>query len=354
LRTIYSISEAMGVHRLFARINRSNPIVLAFHGVTREVPGHLCNYQGKHLHAPLFERLMAHVADHYHPVALSNVVAWLDGSGTLPNRAVAVTFDDGYRNVLTEAGPILKRLGIPATLFVVTDFVFGGRMLWPDRLMSALALTSIDRLDMHRAGGAIELPLSTTDARMAADVRIRAVCKQLPDAERVALLDDVIRQLAVPEPELAGAWADHAPLDGAGLSALGDFGIDVGSHTCSHGIVSRFSPSEMERELGESKRLIEAATGRPCTMFCYPNGAPGDFDATTRKRVMAAGYRGAVTTIKRRVVPGDDRYEIPRCILADNQTTVTQFAAEVSGFPGFLRDARARAGGSSRAQGSMA
>ncbi|HEX5131888.1 MAG TPA: polysaccharide deacetylase family protein [Candidatus Krumholzibacteria bacterium] len=353
MRTIFSITEALGVHRLFARLNRNSPIVLAFHGVTAEAPGHLCNYQGKHLHTPRFQRLMEHVAEHYHPVALSHIARWLRGEAQLPERPVAVTFDDGYRNVLTEAAPVLQRLGIPATLFVVTDFVFHGKMLWPDRLMSALALTDADRITLPVVAGGTELPLVGGAARMAADVRIRAVCKRLPDAGRIQLVDEIVRRLAVPEADLPGAWADHAPIDAAGLRALAEFGIDVGSHTCSHGIVARFASADMRRELAESKREIEAASGRPCAAFSYPNGAPGDFDAATRACCVAAGYEYAVTTIKRRVVTRDDRFEIPRCILADNQTTVPEFAAEVSGFPGFLRTVKARATGSSRERGSM-
>ncbi len=343
----------MGVNRLFAHLNRDHPIVLAFHGVTAEPPGHLCNHEGKHLHVPVFTRLMEHVAKHYHPVSLSRVVNWMMGQEAIPDRSVAVTFDDGYQNVLAHAAPVLKELGIPATLFVVTDFIFERRMLWPDRVVSALALTTAGQIQLRCDGTDQVLPIGSAREKIAVDARIRAVCKKVKDADRLAFIDDVIEKLEVGERALESAWPDHAPLEPEELPHLFDFGIDVGSHTCSHGIVSRFDADAMNRELVESRRLIETSTGRPCDLFSYPNGSPGDFDASTRAAVVSAGYRGAVTTIKRRVQRGNDPYEIPRCILTDNETTPAWFATEVSGYPGFLRAVKARMTGASPGRGSM-
>jgi peptidoglycan/xylan/chitin deacetylase (PgdA/CDA1 family) len=342
LQTLFSISEAVGVNRLFAHLNRERPIVLAFHGVTGETPGHLCNHEGKHLHRPLFEQLMEIVARRYTVVPLARVVHWMAGQEAIPDNAVALTFDDGYRNVFTQAAPVLKRLGLPATLFVVTDFVFHGRMLWPDRLMSALTVATVPRIQVTLHGATFDFPLGNNREKIAADARLTALCKALPDTERIAFLDQVIGELKVSEDEIRGAWDDHAPIQPDELRQLHACGIEVGSHTCSHGIVTHFTPDAMTQELTVSRRLLEQATGRPCTVFSYPNGSPGDFDAASRGRVVAAGYTSAVTTVKRRVARADDRFEIPRCILTHNRVTAAEFSAHVSGFPAFLRAVRAR------------
>jgi peptidoglycan/xylan/chitin deacetylase (PgdA/CDA1 family) len=348
-QAVYSISGALGVDRAFAFLNRNRPVVLAFHGVTAEAPGHLCNHEGLHLHRPIFERLMTFIASRYHAVPLSRVVDWLEGSGSLPDRAVAVTFDDGYRDVLTQAGPVLKRLGIPATLFVATDFVFGGEMLWPDRLLSALHLTREPRLSVATTRGALDLPLGGGAEKIAAEGQLLAVLKSLPDPDRIALLDRIVERLGVDEARLATAWPDHAPLVPHELAQLPAFGIEVGSHTCSHAIVTRMSEAQAKRELSESKRLIEAASGRACQHFSYPNGGPADYDARTRQYVVDAGYRSAVTTIKTAVTPLQDPFEIPRCVLAHNRVTLSEFAAEVSGLPRFLRGVKGRLAGRSAA-----
>lgn len=344
-QSIFSISGALGVDRLFAFFNRNRPVILVFHGVTAEAPGHLCNYEGLHLHLPIFERLMEFVASRYHAVSLARIVDWMEGRADLPERAVAVTFDDGYRNVLTHAAPVLSRLDIPATLFVATDFVFGGEMLWTDRLLSALYLTSEPRLRLETPHENVDLALRTDADKIAADRRLLALAKALPDRDRVALLDRVVEALKVDESRLSTAWGDHAPVAPDELAQLRALGVDAGSHTCSHAIVARMSREQMTRELAESKRLIESATGVACEHFSYPNGGPSDFDEHTRQAVMDAGYRCAVTTIKTAVSPAHDRFAIPRCTLTHNRITLSEFAAEVSGFPRFLRGVKGRVTG---------
>jgi len=329
------MTEILGVNRISAALHRNRPVILTFHGVTSDTSDTICNDEGLHLHRPLFERLMGHVARHYHPVPLARVVDWLEGKEAAPERAVCVTFDDGFRNVLTEAGPALKRYGIPATLFVTTDFVFKQQMLWPDRLVSAIAITR--EPEIAPIGAKRSFDLTTREAKLRANAALNTLCKSLPQPERLALLKDIIERLHVDESQLASAWDGFRPIDPDEMRLLRGIGVTVGAHTCSHPILARLSAAEQSRELTASKQLIERVTGEACDCFAYPNGGPGDFDDNTRARVIDAGYRCAFTTIKRRVSRVDDRFEIPRCTLTHNRVTVAEFAAELSGLPGALR-----------------
>ncbi len=331
------MTEILGVNRVSAALHRNRPVILTFHGVTSDASGTICNEEGLHLHRPLFERLMGHVAQHYHPVALTRVVDWLEGKETVPERAVAVTFDDGFRNVLTEAGPALKRYGIPATLFVTTDFVFKQQMLWPDRLVSAIALTRATRLELEVHGTRQIHDLTTRDAKLRANAHLNALCKSLSQQDRLSLLGGIIERLQVDDAQLASAWDGFRPIDPDEMRLLRGIGVTVGAHTCSHPILARLTPEEQTRELVQSKQMIESITGSICDEFAYPNGGPGDFNDETRARVIDAGYRCAFTTIKRRVSRIDDCYAIPRCTLTHNGVTVAEFAAELSGLPGALR-----------------
>lgn len=329
------MTEILGVNRISAALHRNRPVVLTFHGVTSDTSDTICNDEGLHLHRPLFERLMQHVARYYQPVPLARIVDWLEGTDGPIDRAVGITFDDGFRNVLTEAGPVLKRLGIPSTLFVTTDFVFKKQMLWPDRLVSAIALTR--EPEIAPTGAKRSFDLTTRDAKLRANAALNALCKSLPQPERLALLKDIQERLHVDEAQLASAWEGFRPIDPDEMRLLSGIGVTVGAHTCSHPIMARLSGAEQTRELGESKRLIEQVTGRACDSFAYPNGGPGDFDDATRARVIEAGYRCAFTTIKRRLSRADDRFEIPRCTLTHNRVTAAEFATELSGLPGAVR-----------------
>jgi hypothetical protein len=166
---------------------------------------------------------------------------------------------------------------------------------------------------------------------------LNALCKALPQSERLALVDHIITRLRVDPRQFVAAWDGFRPIEPEELRQLPQFGIAVGAHTCSHGIMARMTAPEQEYELRESKRLIESITGAACDQFAYPNGGPGDFSADTRQCVIDAGYRSAFTTIKRRVSPVEDRFEIPRCTLTHNHMSLAEFSAELSGLPGTLR-----------------
>ncbi len=333
---------SLGLSRIFAHANRRHPVVLAFHGVTSDAPGHLCNYQGKHLHLPIFTRLMEHLRERYAPVPLSRVTAWLGGRDELPEGAAAVTFDDGYRNVITNAAPVLSSLGIPATVYVVTEFVEKGEMVWTDKIVSALAATARERLTLTLRESPINLPIGNDREKIAADRALRALCKSLADEDRVVFVDRIVESLGVGERELLSVWADHEPLRSEDLRALRGHGIEVGSHTASHKILTRCSPAETRRQLEESKRFIEGVTGQSCTEFSYPNGGPGDFDGRTGACAIDAGYQSAVTSIPTRVPGACNPFEIPRYTLAHNETTLAEFAAELSGYSDFFRGVKRR------------
>jgi peptidoglycan/xylan/chitin deacetylase (PgdA/CDA1 family) len=342
---LYNIPGSSALSRFAASANRRAPVVLAFHGVTAEAPGHLCNHQGKHLYLPLFEKFMEHLRERYAPVPLARIARWLEGKTVLPEGAVAVTFDDGYRNVLTNAAPVLNRLGIPASVYVVSDFVKEGKMVWTDTIVSALSATKKARFELSLAGRDIDLPIGDDADKAAADAELRSLCKSLPDADRVDLVAKIVAALGVGEKEIAGAWRDHEPLRPEELKTLLDRGIEVGSHTKGHKILTRCAPEETRRELEESKSFIEGATGRPCDEFSYPNGGRGDFDARTGDAARKAGYRLAVTAVPMRVPRRHDPFEIPRYTLADNRTTMAEFAAELSGYPGYIRAIKRRIAG---------
>lgn len=330
------------MNRLSALFHRHRPIILTFHGVTSDLSETICNAEGLHLHRPLFERLMKHVEGNYHVVPVARIVDWLEGRAAVPERAVAITFDDGFRNVLTEAAPVLKRLGLPATLFITTDFVFQGEMLWPDRLLAALELTREPRLEVEIAGERRAFDLTARAGKLQADRAINAECKRLAQTERLALVQRVTDGLGVSASALSSAWDGFRPIDPDEMRLLPGAGITVGAHTCSHPILALLSAADQARELSESKRRIESVTGVRCDEFAYPNGGPGDFSAQTKRSAMDAGYRCAFTTIKRRVTAADDRFEIPRCTLTHNRTTLAEFAAELGGLPGALRALRDR------------
>jgi peptidoglycan/xylan/chitin deacetylase (PgdA/CDA1 family) len=209
--------------------------------------------------------------------------------GGLPRNSLAITFDDGYRDNLTHAAPILRRYGLPATIFLATGLIGTGVTSWFDRLSVALKLTKVESV---RTSWGATLILRDRAARLAALDRALGYLKTLGDDELQRVLDRLLEALDVP-----GAMTPkNLMLDWADVRALSGLGFDVGGHTVGHVILSRVSDERAWAEIRGSSEAIEACLGAKPTAFAYPNGRPEDYTRSTIDLVRRAGFAWAVTT----------------------------------------------------------
>ncbi len=236
----------------------------------------------------VFERHMAYVASAYRVMPLNEMVARAR-TGSLPRNSLGITFDDGYRDNLTHAAPILHRYGLPATIFLATGLIGTGVISWFDRLAVALKLT---RVETVRTSWGETLVLRDRAARLTALERVQDHLKTLGDDELQRALDALLEALEVPE----AAAPKNLMLDWADARALCGLGFDVGGHTVSHVILSRVSNERAWAEIRGSSAAIEAGLGSKPTAFAYPNGRVEDYSPSTIDLVRKAGFAWAVTT----------------------------------------------------------
>ncbi len=229
-------------------------------------------------------RQCEHLRRYYTPVSLSRIAESIRTRAPLPPNSLAVTVDDGYRN-LQIAFPIFRAFGFSVTVYVVSEFTDGRIWLWPDQVKYA-----------SRAGQ--RLPVPSADA-------YEQLLMELPNAERLQRLES----LAVPTTPPPGC----EPLSWDELRAMAAQGLEVGAHTRTHPILSRLeTPGQTADEIAGSKRRIEQAVGLKVRHFCYPNGRLQDYDAATLAAVRDAGYETAVTTVPGVVGPTSDPFQLPR------------------------------------------
>lgn len=237
----------------------------------------------------VFERHMAFVSDAYVVFSLEELAARM-ARGRVPRNALAVTFDDGYRDNLTHAAPVLARHGLPASVFLATGVIGTGRALWFDRLARAFKLS---RVEAYRAPWGSEDRLGTPEERLAALGRALRHLKSVPDEERRRGVEAVLAGLAVPDDgvfkNLMLSWDD--------VHALTGLGVTIGAHTVSHPILARLAPDEARAEIEGSRDMIAEACGRRPLAFAYPNGKEEDFGGAVGRLVREAGFSCAVTTV---------------------------------------------------------
>lgn len=250
-----------------------------------------------------FDWQMALLAREFNVLPLADAVARL-AAGSLPARAACVSFDDGYRDNLTLAAPVLRRHGLPATFFVATDYLDGGAM-WNDILIEAVAGAPDGPLDLSDAG----LPrfeLTDLASRRACLKTLLPAVKHL-DAGRRA---DVVARVAE---RCRLAAAPQLMLTAPELKTLHGQGMDIGAHTCSHPILTRQDDATARRELADGRDRLAAITGSAPRLFAYPNGKPGDdYDARHVGMARDLGFAAAVCTAWGVARRGDDPFQIPR------------------------------------------
>lgn len=251
-----------------------------------------------------FDRMMGFLARNFNVMSLPEAAAGL-AEGRLPRRACCITFDDGYADNLTNALPILERYRLPATVFVATGYLDGGRM-FNDSVVDAIAATGKIALDL----GEIDLgrhSLRDADEKRAAVAAILAQLKIRPPELRDA---QVARFLGIAE---CGPLPRDIMLTSAQVGELSRRGVEIGGHTVAHTILTTLDDQRALDEMREGKERLEAITGETVTSFAYPNGRPGrDFTSRHVQLVRAAGFARAVTTAPGVGRPRSDMFQLPR------------------------------------------
>jgi peptidoglycan/xylan/chitin deacetylase (PgdA/CDA1 family) len=252
----------------------------------------------------VFSARMEHIARHYVVLPIEDLADRLR-DGRAPSNALALTFDDGYRDSLTHAAPILARYGLPATIFLTTGYVGTSEMPWYDLLALGLKTTRREAVSL-RTGE--QLPLHSTGERLGALQATLRHLKTLPDEARRRvvgrMIDDLAPSAPAEEKRLRLSWGE--------VDALRGLGFSIGAHTVNHPILSRVEADAAWREIHGSKETIERMLGARVRGFAYPNGGADDYSPETVRLVERAGFTCAVTTRRGLNTTRTPRFELRR------------------------------------------
>jgi len=268
----------------FSRATTGKYLILCYHRIgTGGIPYY------SELDAQEFEKQMRFLSAHYRILPLGQLLNEMADPGG-KRQGVALTFDDGYRGLYSEALPILTKYKIPATVYLTAGAIESGDPAWYDKIFLTMLVypkvTLEIQLDEPR-----RFLLNTSQARIAAAVEIVSKLRRVPDADRRARCIELESQVALP----ADGLADRM-LNWTQVREMQRNGIEFGAHTMTHPAMSRLDPRDAERELRESKQLIEERLQTPVCDFAYPFGQPWDCSAEVEQLIARSGFRSAVTT----------------------------------------------------------
>lgn len=256
-----------------------------------------------------FDWQMRLLREHFSPLPLLEGVERLR-AGDLPGNAICVTFDDGYADNEKYAMPILKKYNVPATVFISTGFLNGGRM-WNDSIIEVLRSYEASSLDLRELN--LDLYELGSDAqRLDAIARIIRKIRPLDPGERQRLTTEIEK--------LGSNLPDNLMLTDEQARSLARNGVAIGAHTVNHPILASIGVESARKEILDSKSHLENLVQEAINVFAYPNGRPDiDYLSEHRKLVSDAGFKAAVSTHWGVSTAQSDCFQLPRFTPWDRQ-----------------------------------
>lgn len=311
-----------GAFQLGRELTRKSLVVLTYHRVLAGGPNEKRIRPSNTVFTSEFEEQIKYLTSRYHVATGEEVRLFLTGKQSLPVNSAFITFDDGYENNFREAVPILLRHGATATFFLTTELIGqSGATLWFDKL--DFFFSSKRPVLVFQCLENFGLPATVAD-----ETGVRKWIKQLSRQKREAAFQALEHQI---ETDRCG---DNRALDNLmtwdQVRQMAKAGMTIGSHTASHQILASATPEEVEQELVISRLKIERETGESCWCFAYPNGETGDFRASDKVALQAAGYLCAFTQIPGFITVTSDQFALPRVPVPDS-CDIRAFASRVTG-----------------------
>ncbi len=236
MNAVSSILGSRPVSAMSTALTRNRLRVLAYHGIADQ---------------DAFAAQLDHLSTRYTTVIGSDVRADLDGSSSLPDRALWITFDDGEPEIVRVGLPLLRERGMRATAFVCAGLIDTETPQWWETVRMAA-----DRGLLRR-----EDTFGETNAEAV------AALKQVPDSARRATIEELNRRL-----RSSGEPATQRQLTSTELLAWVAAGCEVGNHSWDHPCLDRCSDDEQRQQIQRADQDLTRILGTAPTVFAWPNG----------------------------------------------------------------------------------
>jgi peptidoglycan/xylan/chitin deacetylase (PgdA/CDA1 family) len=283
----FAAFRATGLHRLAAPLTRGLGAILMFHHVRPWVARDFAPNRLLEVTPEFLDAALALVKSRgFEFVTLDTALERIAAPGDRP--FVVLTFDDGYRDNVEHALPVLEKHDAPFTMFVTTGFAERTARLWWIELEAA-----IRRLDRIALGRDINLPASDPSEKQRAFGILYKWLRAGPEERLLEMCAQLCDQAGI---DPAGIPADLC-LDWNGIADMSRHPLaTMGVHTVTHPMLAKHADDVVRRELSESRTRIEQATGKPARHLAFPVGDPTS--AGPREFVIARelGFVSAVTT----------------------------------------------------------
>ena len=249
-----------------------------------------------------FEEQLKFLVNNYRLISLDNITEYYLNNDV---PAAVITFDDGFKDNLEYALPVLKKYKVPGTIFITTRFPEGDCSIWWFEIEEIC--DSRLSLKFSWMGENYFWDLSKYEKKKKCFLDLRTLILKQPNKQLVDKLLDTIRQggKAKTYDNLLLTWDEILLL---GRESL----ITIGAHTHNHLNLKSLSYDDAMFELGRSKELIEKYLCRPVNNLAFPCGSRREADTREFQLAEKSGFKTAVTTENAIIRQNSNLFSLPR------------------------------------------
>jgi len=264
-----------------------------------------------------FDKQCAFFKQNFHVISLDELEKLIVEKQNVDKKYALITFDDGYIDNYIEAFPILKKHSIPASFYVATDFVGGDLIPWWDEIAYILRKS---------CGSTYQLPTKESPYHLKPGELEAVISRIIYDAKRLAnvtvleVLEDVRTSFPQAAAEL-GYGKYQLFMDWEQLHKMTLEGMNIGSHTLSHQMLSQLSLVLQQRELEESKRIIESNLSTNVGAVVYPVGRKHCYTTETCELAASVGYTFGFNNEPGRITERSRPHDLNRYCIGSNSLT---------------------------------
>ncbi len=326
---ISSLLIRLNVDSFFRFVNRRRLLILMYHGVALD---NNCPPLYNQIPGSAFEAQIKFLAKNYNILTLNEFIS-SSIRKQFPQRAVLITFDDGYANNYQVAFPILKKFNVPATLFLPVDYVGTQKLLWFDELFLLLNNALDKKVRIEEVVDYFSITNSPSNICELYSTLSNKI-KRIHLTSGMNLIDRFKERFNLDISKLKEkaycrllSWEQVLEMRASRL-------IDFGVHTATHRILSQLDRDEWYKEIIAPKVKLSKILNSNISSFCYPNGKPDiDFSPQHENYLKNNGYECAFCTGNWLNIEGENMFRIGRLPSGNDITKeMNYFKLHTSGF----------------------
>lgn len=240
-----------------------------------------------------FEQQLIFYKNNFKVISVDDLVNMVKNNKPVDNRYAVITFDDGYLDNFTNAYPLLKKHNLSAAFYIPTNYIETPQIPWWDEVAWLIQNTKVDRIKLAHWKSTIDLKGGTKASKINEALKIIKLDTSFSMKEKLCQLRQVT-QIQMPSDiatkSIFMSWAQ--------LREMSQNNMHIGSHTCSHNILSHLSEKDQIDEIFNSKIKLERKLQKEITTLAYPVGSEHTFNDITIQTTKNAGYTLAFSYIK--------------------------------------------------------